>query len=112
MNSLAKLETSDLKQLADQLEDQLGDVASELEYRLTHIQVGGHTIRLRFDHIGPQVLCWRADGEQPNRIGQGSDCWAAREDLLEMLQSWGCDEPCDSAELDRVDSMDAEDFRS
>jgi hypothetical protein len=65
------------------------DITAELEHRLTHVQVGSLSLPVRFDWVSGECLCYRADYEQPHHIGMGSDAWAARNELEEMLNDFG-----------------------
>jgi hypothetical protein len=73
-------------------EDELCEIQEELEYRLTHIVVGEQIIEVKLQWVSQQCCAWRADGEQPNRIGFGADEWKARNELEEILEDWGCSE--------------------
>lgn len=84
-------------------EDELSEIQAELEWRLTHITVRGQVITIKYQWCSQEIACWRADGEQPNRVGLGADAWEARSELEEMLSDWGCVE--DSPEVARADSM-------
>jgi hypothetical protein len=86
--ALASLQAAKGPQI-DGAEDIYSEIAAELEHRLTRVTVGGRELQITITWMSQQCCAWRADGEQPNRIGMGADAWEARDELESLLEDFG-----------------------
>lgn len=101
MTDLSLISTADLRSMESQLElglstlkgpalhdceDLHSQVQEELEYRLTHIAIRGKKVRIKFDHMNGEVWAFEADSNY-SECGCGSDHWAARNELEQLLEA-------------------------